>query len=517
MKYLALVALVCVSACTLQTNIEPTVTPQRIVRVITVIVTNTPEPTAAATATATRTRTPTATHTATATPSFTATPLPTATPTFTPTPTKQPTRDLYVLKTMLGGGRAFSRAQVLNFANTPPGGISPALFGFNYWAGPFTRTERRPLAALNLTTMRWGGVWETKDFSLHDLDRFIEECRKSNVEPLIQVPFEKRTPEFAAELVRYMNIEKRYDVRFWSIGNEADVHAQPDMGERYIHEFRAFRNAMKTVDERILLFGPEFASKYDIHNPAHDLLTPFLQVNGDIVDVIALHRYPYNGGVSHLETVLDDAKETGARVRALRQHIRNVTGRDIPLAFTEINMSHNWQGGGEGSGAGFTAGMWLAEMLGQMADAGAAMVQVWNAHSRDTLGIIETQTGKKRPTYFALYLYANYGDRIVPLASHVPFVTAHASLDSRTNQTVITMIHRGKQDAPFQIVFNSNAEQHAGALYLDRGSTQQLDFSMPPESMASLTLDSEFNIVKSVLYSRAMFRAGKDARIRNLR
>jgi alpha-L-arabinofuranosidase len=32
------------------------------------------------------------------------------------------------------------------------------------------------------------------------------------------------TPEQAAEMVRYTNIEKEYNVRYWSIGNEPTLY-----------------------------------------------------------------------------------------------------------------------------------------------------------------------------------------------------------------------------------------------------------------------------------------------------
>ncbi len=34
------------------------------------------------------------------------------------------------------------------------------------------------------------------------------------------------TPEKAAELVRYTNIEKKYGVVYWSIGNEPNLFAE---------------------------------------------------------------------------------------------------------------------------------------------------------------------------------------------------------------------------------------------------------------------------------------------------
>ena len=509
MKPFALFILLFLGACSLQTNLESTVPPPPLARAAATTVTEIPTQTP----TATFTRTPTLTRTYTLTP--TATQTHTQTPTATHTATVRATRDFDAPDAFLGGMRHLPRAEVLNLTAPAPGTISPALFGINYWTGRLNRRLRRALAPLNFTVMRWGGeMYESDKFNAQELDLFIQECRKLNVEPLIQVPFWSRSPKEAAAMVRYLNVTKKYDVRFFSISNEPDKNLRSGSREKYIQGFRAFHDAMKAVDARILIFGPELATEYEIKNPARDWLTPFLQANGDIVDVVSLHRYPFGGTTSRTSTHMSDALGTAQRVGQLRAHIRNVTGRDIPLAFTEINLSHDWKMGGEGSSAGFSAGLWLAETLGQMAEAGVAMVNIWNAHSNDTIGVI-TDKLQRRPTYFALRLYANYGDRLVPLASHVSNVSAHAALDTRTNHTSIVLVNRATEPREFQIVFNSNAEQKDGAIYLDRGAVKQLEFSMPAESMASLTLDTNFQVTQSIVYSRALFKANKGAKIRN--
>lgn len=470
------------------------------------VITATPEMVVARLPSATATLSPTATYTPT--PTRTATPTATALPTYTPTHT--PTPDPFALPSTLGGTRAFARADVLNLRNPKPLRISPAFFGVGYWAPPMGKLARQELTALQLTVIRWGGEnFELEKFEWSDLDRFIRDARQMNMEPLIQAPYAHHDPAFAAEMVRYVNVEKKYDVRFWSIGNEEDKNYRGGAREKFIQSWRSYRDAMKAVDPRITILGPELAFAYNFTRPEQDWLTPFLQVNGDAVDVVSLHRYPAHGNQASIATLLRDATGTTSRVRALRNHIRAVTGRDIPLAFTEMNLSSDWRNFGENSGASFTAGLWLAETLGQMAEAGVAMVSVWSARGVDSLALVSAKEEIRRPTYYALKLYADYGDRVVPAASQVQNVTVHAARNPRNGKTVIVLVNRGFDQADFKLVLNSGEEQKAGGIYFDLNSRQRMPFTLPAQSMATLTLDEQLQVTYSMLFARAMYDAGQ--------
>ena len=502
MKKFLFAFLLLLSACSLQINPTPTPVPTISVPRIVMVV---------ATPTLTPTFTPTATRTPTNTPTATRTPTPTLTPSPTPVPTDTPTPDPYALRATLGNSRSVPRAAALKISAPAHLQISPWMFGTNYWVAPFGKDTRQELAPLNLTVLRWGGEnLDTEKFEWSDLDRFILNARLLNMEPLIQVPYYSSEPAFAARMVRYVNVEKKYDVRFWGIGNEEDKNLRSGFKEKWIQSWRSYRDAMKAVDPRILLFGPEYASLYDFTKPEQDWLTPFLRVNGDAVDVISLHRYPFNGNQANINVVMRDATGTTARVRALRAHIQNITGRDIPLAFTEMNLSSDWRKEGAGSSASFTAGLWLAETLGQMAEAGVAMVNVWSAANDGSMSLLEPKTLNRRPTFYALQLYANYGDRIVPAASHVSNVSVHAARDSRTGNVTIVLVNRGNTDADLRLVLNSGEEQKQGNIYFDLGARKRIRYTLPAYSMVSFSLDKQLSRTRTLLYSRALYDAKQE-------
>lgn len=507
------VALFFLNACSYQTNPPPTaaaITP-KIARVETSLPTI-----LAATETPKRTATPSRTSTRTVTTTRTATAASTATPTETPTLTLTP--DPYAPQAFLGDTRGLARRSVLNLKSPPAGQISPALFSLNYWAPPFGTQARQELDPLNFVVLRYGGeTFEEQETSFEQLDRFILDARAVNMEPLIQVPYTGSDPAFAAKMVRYVNVQKHYDVRFWSIGNEEDKNRRSGAKEKWINSWRSFRDAMKRVDPDILLFGPEYAQAYDLNAGGDDWLTPFLQVNGDIVDVVSLHRYPFNGGQANPTVLINNATNTAALVHRLRDHIKRITGRDIPLAFTEFNLSGNWREADEGSSASFSAGLWMAETLGQMAESGVVMANIWSARSKDSMGLIANPAEVKRPTYFAAQLYSNYGDRIVPLASHVQGVSAHAARNSRTGAVTIVLINRSRTDADFVLDFDSNQEPGQGVIYFDLSARKQVNFQLPWHSMASITLDSNMNVTRTFLFSRTMFNENQAPQVANSR
>lgn len=498
------------NACSLQNNPEPTVTAVPITDPIESATPPGPETlslaevTEAPTATLTSTLTPTASRTAT--PTLTATP--TETPTFTPT------LDPSAPQSVLGGTRFLARAAVLNLKSPPNLQISPTLFGLNYWIPPIGPTVRQVLAPLNTVILRYGGeTFEHEPVDFAELDRFVLDARAMNVEPLVQVPYTGGSPALAAKIVRYMNVQHNYDIRFWSIGNEEDKNKRGGAEQKWINSWRSFHDAMKAVDPQILIFGPEYAQAYDFTDPNNDWLTPFLKVNGDAVDVISLHRYPFNGGQSNPTVLIGDALRTAERVRALRNHIKSVTGRDIPLAFTEMNLSDNWRVGGEGSSASFSAGLWMAETLGQMAESGVVMAGIWNARSDDSIGLVSGNQQSRRPTYYAALMYANYGDHLIPLASHVTGVTAHAARDSRTGTVTIVLVNRSRTDSDVKLDFNSNQTPQQGSIYFDLSSLNTMNYTMPAQSMASFTLDNNLNVTNTFLYSRAMYDNTQDPQV----
>jgi hypothetical protein len=380
-------------------------------------------------------------------PSETSVPSPTLLPTATTAPTALP-GILYVEP------------------NTTLGPISPYLYGSN--AGPANVIPVEMLdAAYNagITALRGpGGAWgDNNVFETYHIDQFINLCKKMNAMPTLNVRLKNGTPETAAEMVRYTNIEKGYGVTYWGIGNEPTLY-EAEMGEtydtvRFNQEWRAIALAMKAVDPSIKVMGPELhqwgvdlASTLS-DSSGRDWMTEFLKANGDLVDVVTVHRYPLwtSGRPVTIEEMRTNIYEWTQMVTYLRGLIQEYTGRDIPIAFTEVNSSPTAAQGGVASPDSFYNAIWYADVLGELASQRVFMVNNWVLADRNGgLGLIKGS--ELRPIFYVFEMYKHFGNQLVYAASGMENVTIYAAKREDATLTIMIInLSDTEQRVPLQV------------------------------------------------------------------
>jgi hypothetical protein len=306
---------------------------------------------------------------------------------------------------------------------TSLGSISPYIFGSNYHA---IVLEMMPLVEqAGFTALRFPGGARTDmiDIQTFQIDSFIAFCRQVGALPTISVRLLGGKPETAADLVRYTNIEKKYGVTYWSIGNEPSIFTQLGYAdydyttENLNRDWRPIALAMKAADPTIKLMGPEIHQWNDSYGTSpkdsagRDWMTEFLKANGDLVDVVSVHRYPMFNAPSDAVTVQDlrtNTRKWVGIVEYLRVLIREILGRDLPIAFTEVNSDPSAVMRQEASPDSFYNAIWYADVLGQMMNADVFMVNQWVLSQRSTgLGLLYGST--VRPTFYVFPLYKNFG------------------------------------------------------------------------------------------------------------
>jgi hypothetical protein len=336
------------------------------------------------------------------------------------------------------------------------GPISPLIYGSNH--GPWTAVPAGMMDfALDsrVTNLRWpGGEWgDNFDVKEYQIDQFMFFLEQLNAIPTISVRMVDGTPEAAAELVRYCNIEKGYDVKYWSIGNEPTLYeGRPAVDSfdtvRFNREWRAIAEAMKAVDPDILLLGPELHGSYTSNfaaNPkdssGRDWMVEFLEANGDMVDIVTYHRYPFpgsSGSSAKIPDLRQDLPEWNRTIRYLRELIQETTGRDLPIGVTETNSHYTHAVQGEATPDSLYNAIWWADALGRMIDEDVFIANYFLlAATGSSAGFGMIAPYDIRPTYYVYQLYSHFGDQQIYASSGVAGLNMYAARDSAGRLTIM--------------------------------------------------------------------------------
>lgn len=329
--------------------------------------------------------------------------------------------------------------------------VDPFVFGSN--AGPWqtiTAADKERIKAAGITILRYpGGNYVDENApSRSDLDDFIELCREVGAEPMVQVKLVNATPKSAAEMVTYANITQGYGIRYWSIGNEASLYLQ-NRGiqgydsQRFNQEWREFALAMKAVDPSILLLGPEThqytgrANEAILDLNSKDWMKEFLAANGDLVDIVAFHRYPFGSFDPAKSALLRSSEEWDFIIPNLKQLILSETGREIPIAVTEVNSNWSNRSRGESTPDALVNAIWWADALGRMMNHGVSIVNQFALDGTGGWALFSAQD--PRPTYFVYLLYRDFGRQLVATSSGIDLMSGYAALDENGNLTLIVV------------------------------------------------------------------------------
>jgi hypothetical protein len=331
------------------------------------------------------------------------------------------------------------------------GPISPLIYGSNY--GPWLVVSFPMLPAAydsGVTILRFpGGSWgDQNDVMPLQIDQIMTFASQLGAQTMFTVRMLDGTPEKAAEMVRYTNIEKKYGVQFWSIGNEPTLYngVYKNRNEtydvnRFNTEWRAIAAAMKNTDPTIRLVGPEINQfSYDVTPGAttnfgeweENWLIEFLKVNGDLVDVVSFHRYPFPAtkiaGAPSMDELRLNAREWGKIIIHARELIHEHTGRDLPIAVTEFNSAYDKSNGGETTPDSHFNAIWMGDVLGSMIKHDVFMANQWALTAKagyGGLGLIGQDD--VFPSYYTYQLYKKFGNELIYSSSDDPDLSVYAA------------------------------------------------------------------------------------------
>lgn len=353
---------------------------------------------------------------------------------------------------------------------TDLGPISPYLYGTNYGPMHAVTLDVMPLVEeAGFTVLRFpGGAWtDMVDMQSFQIDMLMTFAKQVGAMPTISVRLLGGDPQVAAELVEYTNIKKKYGVTYWSIGNEPSIYTQLGYADydyttdNLNKDWRAIALAMKEVDPSIKLMGPEIHQWNDSYettqkdSAGRDWMTEFLKANGDLLDVVTVHRYPMyapsNDGPVTVQQLRENTRNWTAEVKYLRNLTTEVLGKELPIAITELYSDPSGIILQEASPDSFYNAIWYADVLGQVMTADVFMVNQWVLSQRTT-GHGLFQGNNIRPTYYIFPLYKNFGNNQVYAASGVEYVDIFAATrEDGTLTLMVVNLTDVEQNIPLQV------------------------------------------------------------------
>ena len=397
-------------------------------------------------------------------------------------------------------------------AGSDRGNISSLVYGSTIGPGLGDSAEiNSRIVSAGLTTVSFpGGSWgDENDIQADQVDQLIASCKRSAA-PRIVARLKGGTAQAAADLVTYANVTKGYGVRYWGIGNEPDLYeANGQTGydvDRYNAEWRSYAQAMKAVDPGIKLVGPDL-SQFVAHPVSADQeartswLISFLKANGDLVDVVSVHRYPFPADAGTAPTkdeLRANGREWDNMVAVLREIAFAETGRNLPVAVTAANSSRVANSGGEATLDSHYNAIWWADVLGRLIRQDAYMVDQ-DAVSGDR-GIFGPNG--PGPIFNVYQLYSKFGYKQVRAVSDDPLVSIFAArqqygtlelmivnLASTPQTKQITVIGWKSWETETWLFDETHPTQMTG-----RGQFGDGTVTLPPESVTLLIVGTPIGV-----------------------
>jgi alpha-L-arabinofuranosidase len=321
-----------------------------------------------------------------------------------------------------------------------------------------------------------------------DFDEFIELCRALHAEPTICVNFdsmylppvsEKGTAptkeqllEHAVEWVRYANVKKGYNVRYWELGNESYLlgHNGAAKAEDYARDAAVFARVMKAVDPSILI-GVNGHVHKDSRGKSDGDDGPIwwqtvLQDTADVIDFLVVHPYPcwmwgeYDTYIHSSPVFTEAAEEALAAAHAWAPaHYER-----LRVVVSETNAA-DWAGSEHFPGfKGWPLvndlghALVLFDIIGQhLQHPGVDMAQVWNTRwvhpAEKSLWNTLDENNSFNATAHALALWGNnLLDDMVETSSLETNLPSFASRDGNGGRVNVFLINKSYQARQVRVI-----------------------------------------------------------------
>ncbi len=265
--------------------------------------------------------------------------------------------------------------------------INPGIFGINavLWDTDLLSNESvtrvkevnhqviRFPGGLSADQVKWKEVLAKKDHQT-DIDEFLDYCKKTGNTPMITVNFGTGTAQEAADLVKYTNIDKKANIKYWEIGNElyGDWHPNYCSAEEYGKRSSEFIKAMKAVDPSI--------KTTIVWMLGGDWNKEVFKYTKDMADGVNVHHYPQGGGEENDAGLLAAPQTLNDIIPSIRKQLSEFGN---PLKKYEIWLTE-WNSvdfNPRPQILSLVNGLFVADYLGMLAKHNIEQASYWNIHN----------------------------------------------------------------------------------------------------------------------------------------
>ncbi len=259
------------------------------------------------------------------------------------------------------------------------------------------------------------------------LELIISKLKKDHPERQVMICF-NRVPKYVdpktvagrklfaslcADLVKELNVNKKFGIKYWEIYNE--VYFKKIAEDRSLWKmYNEAAKAMKQVDPAIKIGG------YAPCWPSVSNISDFYKHCHQNTDFVSWHKYLTGSNDTSNEYIMSKTNTFGDDARAVAAVVKKITpGKKVELAITEYNINWNWKPH-DPRQANHIGAAWLASVLNHLIRANVDIAQTWHSRGGGTFGLMDKTGTEIRPVARVLYWGNHYikGDYVESRSSN---------------------------------------------------------------------------------------------------
>lgn len=354
------------------------------------------------------------------------------------------------------------------FPNEVPGlaqamreeGVGVIRYAGGLWAnsvGWDRTTQKTPYTAWTKNGLTYYFHYGTDE--MDSLNKFADAI---GADVIIQVNIANNDPSMWADMVRYVNLEKGYNFKYWELGNEMDHDVDkgvtPDI---YVARMKGYIDAMKDVDPSIHIIAGVPASAHDAPRQGwSDAVTemsrylsksaPAISPKGRKPDDLSWHWYQACNSTNNAD--LANWQFAGLARNSWRNAYSRIWSEIAPQRIkTEIIQSNTIMHQGitelnfdacnydNVTNGNHMSALWVSDVIGRLGYSGLDFATWYEGYGGQGYSTIYYDNPDRptrlfvRPSYSAFYMYNKYfGDQYVESTSYDnAAISIFASTDSK--------------------------------------------------------------------------------------